>query len=79
MLCLENCSIGWNGSCHRSARALQTVMAWMAEWGKGKPVIALGSDIDGIPKSSQMPGVAYHKPIIEGAPGHGEGHNSVKR
>ncbi len=43
---------------------------------KGKPVIALGSDIDGIPKSSQMPGVAYHKPMIEGAPGHGEGHNS---
>ena len=50
--------------------------AWKAEWGKGKPVIALGSDIDGIPKSSQMPGVAYHKPMIEGAPGHGEGHNS---
>ena len=50
--------------------------AWMAEWGKGKPVIALGSDIDGIPKSSQKPGVAYHDPIIEGAPGHGEGHNS---
>ena len=50
--------------------------AWIAEWGKGKPVIALGSDIDGIPKSSQMPGVAYHKPMIEGAPGHGEGHNS---
>ena len=22
--------------------------AWMAEWGKGKPVIALGSDIEGI-------------------------------
>ena len=50
--------------------------AWMAEWGKGKPVIALGSDIDGIPKASQMPGVAYHKPMVEGAPGHGEGHNS---
>ena len=50
--------------------------AWLAEWGKGKPVISLGSDIDGIPKSSQMPGVAYHKPMIEGAPGHGEGHNS---
>ena len=50
--------------------------AWMAEWGKGKPVIALGSDIDGIPKSSQKPGVAFHDPIIEGAPGHGEGHNS---
>ena len=50
--------------------------AWMATWGSGKPVIALGSDIDGIPKTSQKPGVAYHDPIIEGAPGHGEGHNS---
>ena len=50
--------------------------AWMASWGSGEPVIALGSDIDGIPKSSQKPGVAYHDPIIDGAPGHGEGHNS---
>ena len=50
--------------------------AWMARWGSGSPVIALGSDIDGIPKSSQKPGVAYHDPMIEGAPGHGEGHNS---
>jgi aminobenzoyl-glutamate utilization protein B len=50
--------------------------AWWATWGNGKPVIALGSDVDGIPKSSQMPGVTYRKPIIEGAPGHGEGHNS---
>ena len=50
--------------------------AWWATWGSGKPVIALGSDVDGIPKSSQMPGVAYRKPVIEGAPGHGEGHNS---
>ncbi len=50
--------------------------AWWATWGSGKPVIALGSDVDGIPKSSQMPGVAYRQPIVEGAPGHGEGHNS---
>jgi aminobenzoyl-glutamate utilization protein B len=50
--------------------------AWMATWGSGKPVIAFGSDIDGIPKASQKPGVAYHDPLIEGAPGHGEGHNS---
>ena len=50
--------------------------AWWATWGKGKPVIALGSDVDGIPKSSQMPGVAWRQPMIEGAPGHGEGHNS---
>lgn len=50
--------------------------AWMATWGSGKPVIALGSDIDGIPQASQKPGVAYHDPLIAGAPGHGEGHNS---
>src|SRR5712692_3543137 len=50
--------------------------AWMAAWGSGKPIIAIGSDIDCIPQASQKPGVAYHDPIIEGAPGHGEGHNS---
>jgi aminobenzoyl-glutamate utilization protein B len=50
--------------------------AWMATWGTGKPVIALGSDIDCIPQASQKPGVGYHDPLIEGAPGHGEGHNS---
>jgi aminobenzoyl-glutamate utilization protein B len=50
--------------------------AFMASWGSGKPVIALGSDIDCIPQASQKPGVAWHDPIIEGAPGHGEGHNS---
>jgi aminobenzoyl-glutamate utilization protein B len=50
--------------------------AWIAKYGSGKPVIALGSDIDCIPQASQKPGVAYHDPIIEGAPGHGEGHNS---
>src|SRR5213596_656623 len=50
--------------------------SWIATWGAGKPVISLGSDIDGIPKASQKPGVAWHTPLIEGAPGHGEGHNS---
>ena len=50
--------------------------SWVAEWGSGKPVISLGSDIDDIPEASQKPGVAWHDPIIEGAPGHGEGHNS---
>jgi aminobenzoyl-glutamate utilization protein B len=50
--------------------------AWMASWGSGKPVIALGSDIDCIPQASQKPAIAYHDPMIEGAPGHGEGHNS---
>ena len=50
--------------------------AFMASWGSGKPVIALGSDIDGIPQASQKPGVAYHDPLVAGGPGHGEGHSS---
>src|SRR3954469_1658188 len=50
--------------------------AWVASWGEGKPVISLGSDIDDIPQASQKPGVGWHEPMIEGAPGHGEGHNS---
>jgi aminobenzoyl-glutamate utilization protein B len=50
--------------------------AWVATWGSGKPVIAFITDIDDIPQASQKPGVAYHDPIVPGAPGHGEGHNS---
>jgi aminobenzoyl-glutamate utilization protein B len=50
--------------------------AWTARWGSGKPVIALGSDVDGIPQSNQKPGVAYREAIVPFAPGHGEGHNS---
>ena len=58
----------------RGVAGMQT--AWVATWGSGKPVIALGSDIDGIPQASQKPGVPYREPLISGAPGHGEGHNS---
>src|SRR6201996_2987787 len=50
--------------------------AFVATWGTGKPVIALGSDIDDIPQASQKPGIAWHEALVEGAPGHGEGHNS---
>jgi len=50
--------------------------AWVARWGSGRPVIALGSDIDCLPKANQMPGVAYREEMVPGAPGHGEGHNS---
>ncbi len=50
--------------------------AWVARWGSGRPIIALGSDLDCLPKASQKPGVAYREPLVEGAPGHGEGHNS---
>jgi aminobenzoyl-glutamate utilization protein B len=53
--------------------------AWVATWQSPagpKPIISLGSDIDDIPQASQKPGVGYHDPMIGGAPGHGEGHNS---
>ena len=50
--------------------------AWVATYGSGKPVIGFITDIDCIPKASQKPGIAYHDPIVPGAPGHGEGHNS---
>jgi len=50
--------------------------AWVATYGTGKPVIAYITDLDCIPRASQKPGVAYHDPIVAGAPGHGEGHNS---
>jgi aminobenzoyl-glutamate utilization protein B len=50
--------------------------AWVATFGSGKPVIMFMTDIDCIPRASQKPGVAYHDPIVQDAPGHGEGHNS---
>jgi aminobenzoyl-glutamate utilization protein B len=50
--------------------------AWTATWGSGGPTVALGSDIDGLLGLSQYPGSPDIKPMVEGAPGHGEGHNS---
>lgn len=50
--------------------------AFVASWGAGKPVIGFMADIDGLPETSQKPGVAYHAPLVENGPGHGEGHNS---
>ena len=50
--------------------------AFVARWGSGKPVISLGSDIDGIPQAGNKPGVGYKDTFVQGSPGHGEGHNS---
>lgn len=50
--------------------------AWMATWGSGPPVIGIHCEADALPKGSQMPGVTEKKPIIDGAPGHAEGHNT---
>ena len=49
---------------------------WTAVWGSGKPVIAIGSDVDGLAGTSQKPGIAARAPYIENGPGHGEGHNT---
>ncbi len=58
----------------RGAAGMPT--AFIASWGSGKPVIGFMTDIDGLPETSQKPGVAYHAPLIPNGPGHGEGHNS---
>ena len=50
---------------------------YVATWGSGHPVIGFMGDIDGLPETSQKPGVAYQDPLIPGGPGHGEGHNSA--
>lgn len=50
---------------------------YVATWGSGSPVIGIMGDIDGLPETSQKPGVAYQDPIIPGGPGHGEGHNTA--
>jgi aminobenzoyl-glutamate utilization protein B len=50
--------------------------AFVATWGSSKPVIGFMADIDGLPQTSQKPGVAYHAPLIPNGPGHGEGHNA---
>lgn len=50
---------------------------YVASWGSGSPVIGFMGDIDGLPETSQKPGVAFQDPLIPGGPGHGEGHNSA--
>jgi aminobenzoyl-glutamate utilization protein B len=50
--------------------------AWVATWGSGRPVVALGTDVDGVPTTNQTPGVVARKELVPGAPGHGEGHNA---
>src|SRR5580658_6654208 len=50
--------------------------AWTATWGDGGPLIAMGSDLDDLRGLSQYPGVSHLKPMVDGAPGHGEGHNT---
>lgn len=50
--------------------------AYRATYGSGAPVIGLMADYDCVPGASQKPGVPRQEPVIEGGPGHGEGHNT---
>ena len=49
--------------------------AFVASYGSGKPVFGFLGEYDALDILSQEAGVAEKKPIIEGAPGHGCGHN----
>ena len=52
------------------------VSGFSATTGSGGPVIAIHTEYDANPDNSQVSGVAEQKPIVEGAPGHCEGHNT---
>jgi len=48
--------------------------AFVATYGGGKPVIGILGEFDALPGLSQA-AVPDHSPVVEGAPGHGCGHN----
>ena len=48
--------------------------AFVAEWGKGKPVIGFAGEYDALAGLSQK-NQATEEPVLKGAPGHGCGHN----
>src|SRR5277367_255833 len=48
--------------------------AFTASWGQGKPVIAVLGEYDALPALSQE-AIPERKPLVDGAPGHGCGHN----
>src|SRR5258705_6974514 len=47
-----------------------------AEWGTGRPKIAIVTEIDALPGGSQTPGEFGRKPMVQDGPGHMEGHNT---
>ncbi len=46
-----------------------------ATYGSGSPIVAVVSEYDSVPDNSQQSGVLEQASIVEGAPGHCEGHN----
>lgn len=49
--------------------------AFVASWGKGTPVVGFSAEFDCLPGLSQDKDAVEKKPLIEGGPGHGCGHN----
>ena len=50
---------------------------FVATYGSGKPVIGILGEFDALPMISQKALVPRQDPLIEGAPGHGCGHNTM--
>src|SRR3954454_4401364 len=47
-----------------------------AEYGSGRPKIAIVTEVDALPSGSQTPGTYERKPLVKDGPGHMEGHNT---
>ncbi len=56
----------------RGAAGMPT--CFVATYGSGRPVIGIMGELDALPMLSNK-GVPYQDPLVEGAPGHGCGHN----
>ncbi len=51
--------------------------AFRGVWGRGKPVIGFLGEFDALPGLSQEAGCGEHRPLVQGGPGHGCGHNTI--
>ena len=47
-----------------------------AEYGSGRPKIAIVTEVDALPGGSQTPGTYERRPLVKDGPGHMEGHNT---
>jgi len=66
----------------RAGFTVETGLAGMptALWarsGTAKPLIVIATEVDALPEGSQTPGVIDRKALVDGAPGHMEGHNTM--
>ena len=51
--------------------------AFCGKYGSGRPVIGILGEYDALSGLSQAAGCPEHKPLVEGGPGHGCGHNML--